>query len=279
MKKLFLGVTVLLFASSWVWIACQKETNLTTNTVKMDYFANEIGGNTIANLISECGNAHNSGLSYLLGHITDIAELSDEERTKTCAFLLQEHFKNTIFECTDEEISDLANCLDLSIDADVLNDPNVVWEKIRPNLENTLSSREIDMMNKADAIFDLDFTGKSKVNICETILYETRALIEDYNNTNWSKDEGDLIGGFLTIIEGSARFWKDDSYLGPTENQAPVIIIPADAAGYIAGWGAEVLDDIQKKKLDASGQKRRITKGLYWACIASGIKYFKYLGL
>lgn len=110
----------------------------------------------------------------------------------------------------------------------------------------------------------------SNAEIAASIHDDALSLYASYKDTLWNDNEGELVGGLLSITIGSSDFWrtnyKPGGYFGGPLGLPNLIQL--DAGGYLWGWGKRWIHDANSTASD------RINAGLEEAAEVSSLGLF-----
>ncbi len=233
-------------------------------------------------LIDDAGNMHNAICQDLLDNydedMSTSAEISDVF-DQIDAFMYAEYSAGAI----GMEIRSWADTLFLSgnMSSNINEDADDILSN--PDVQSLFSLSERQIIEEARAYLDsIPAMNIDLLTERNLIVAKADSLLSQLNSIDKTKTtDGDLAGAYLQIMKSSAQFWYstyDDLNLlevkkNASKPQFAIIIVAigavvsADAAGYLIGWGAAYLEDVESG--NNSGQEARIRKGVGAAGAAS----------
>lgn len=187
--------------------------------------------------------------------------------------------------------------IDLYKETNKLNATEVVQSQTRRLVDQKIiSSKASSFLRAANEKLSsaAELNGTFEQNM-STIQSWVKNLISDANSTfNVHSIEGELIFGYLYLVEDSANFWdevgsgsgtggeiqalkwpKFKGLIGKLKGLAGRTLPQLDAVGYLWGWGNAALEDYLNDNLEAEGQWDRIREGIKTGAETSA---FEFLG-
>jgi hypothetical protein len=155
-----------------------------------------------------------------------------------------------------------------ALDANYHFNPSAGWDNIIEELGSLITTREKQLLARARAVFDTDFTNMNRAQTAQYIHDQAIVLLNDYNNTTWNQNEGELAGGLLNVMKATSDFWKDQD---PASHPSYTIelILHVDCVGYLAGWATALWNDYWGGGIHPDGQWRRMGCGAIAAAAMS----------
>jgi hypothetical protein len=228
--------------------------------------------------VADAGIRHNEGLAHLLSTFgfyqsyADTVQKAGAMLANLCGYFQSSQGWDSSALYTPSLRDSIAAMLNNNYAAAPLS----WWDRTRNwgFVIQNVSSADLAFVDSARVIFSSPYAGMTKAQICEAIIQRTNVLITMYNSASWQEPAGgEMSGGLLNLLKGSASFWKDKDTLTMPDNPNPdgvQYLIAADCIGYIAGWASALWDDMHSPGgVRVSGQGRRIGQGLIWGASGS----------
>ena len=214
---------------------------------------------TFTNPFEYVGVWHNEGMTYVTDSSVADSTYSNQERKEDVTSLINDFLVNNKGQIESEVSKYEAEVLKetlldsmFSVNAPTVFSPRSVlsdklsdmkYDSILSNLE------ESKILDCYDYVFDYDFSGMTKDQVMDTIIYRTYEMLEDWSSTTWgSGGDGNFLAVYIAVIGNSAQYWKDNNTSGEPEI-APWVA--ADAVGAVIGAGAAAaLDQYDSGSID-----------------------------
>lgn len=233
--------------------------------------------------ITNVGAEHNLGLDYLTFDSTySFIDTLESRRLYDSSFSIllriNSQYDSSAIRAFGYQFADLIAGQNMDT---VLKD---YFNGILPTLIPKFSLVELTMINEArNYLYNYNFSGMSNTQIYDHVISKADSLLADFSAIDWdtvssaSYMKGEAIGGFLAVMKSSAEYWKTQA---PVNDPQPLLVIQADAAGYLGAWGGAVFMEIwDTGRIDIKNSNHRIGVGTLGAITASGGRaYSKYGG-
>lgn len=145
----------------------------------------------------------------------------------------------------------------------------------RLNRTNEHTSSELFLLSRMLAVFELDFSSKTNIQIAQQVIDSFEVYTEEIENNPTLYTHLDFLA-MAYVGLGSANYWYTVASTPPGDiGGGPMgLIIQIDCAGYLAGWAASWWNEVNSPGYsnDWPDARRRIGNGVIAAATASSFK-------
>jgi hypothetical protein len=219
------------------------------------------------------GGIHNEGLGYIENHVnfsTNPMGLAYATRVNSLSFkFLKANYAPSLSVSDSLAIDSIVR---ISIAGDVFSHAEDLWDAGVSASAALVSSTEFSLLSDCNDLFADASRITNRRDQYDYLIDGLDDLIARYNSHSFDNGAGSLAGGALLIARSSAGFWRDYS---TSVNPAPaMVVVQADAAGYIYGWTKAWLFD------ELPTPSQRIKAGLSMAMdVSTGAIFSRYFGI
>ncbi len=214
------------------------------------------------------GRIHNHGLSYIRGayDYTRVFATPDDRAAYMLA-LIADYFQGAPgWDRAANTTAQMRDSLASVLGTTYATPGAGMWQVMRtgPACVSNVSPAELAIIDRAMNAFTAAPSGTPASAWIDAITLAADSGIAAWRGTSWPRNGGELSGGFLHIMKGSAEYWRTHAPLTfENPNPWPVgQIIQADCAGYLVGWLMAVVEELDANgRLDVRNQGRRMNRG------------------
>lgn len=214
------------------------------------------------------GRIHNHGLSYIRGAYDYTHPVTAPgDRAAYMLTLIADYFQGSPgWDRTANTTTQMRDSLASILGTTYATPGDDMWRIMRtgPVCTSNVSPAELAIVDRAMTVFTAAPSGTPASAWIDAITIAADSGIAAWRGTSWAANGGELSGGFLYIMKGSAEYWRTHAPL-TSENPDPWPvgqIIQADCAGYLVGWLMAVAEELDANgRLDVRNQGRRMNRG------------------
>lgn len=218
------------------------------------------------------GRIHNQGLGYLRGAY-DYARTfaAPGDRASYILTLIADYFQGSPgWDRTANTTVPMRDSLASTLGTTYAAPGAGMWQIMRagPVCTSNVSPAELAIIDRAMTVFTAAPSGTPTSTWIDAITIAADTGIAEWRRTGWPANRGELSGGFLYVMKGSAEYWRTNAPLTfENPNPWPIgQIIQADCAGYLVGWLMAVAEELDANgHLDVRNQGRRMNRGFTMA--------------